>query len=410
MEINIRHIINGNFISFLDKKNSSTSGNKEIQQPLLITGGTKSLVHLKLKLSLLRILIQNYSSPIDWINGLKFLVKLRRKFLGNHRLSKMALVSGKYYMGLFTPGWNDEIYKRFISSELLAFKKSEIKGFRLNNVFLAITKKCALQCEHCYEWENLNKKEFLDEHKLRRIIGKLQEKGVAQIHFTGGEPMIKFDLLIHLLNSAKKESHFWLDTSGYQLSLEKARLLKKSGLTGVLISLDHYMPEEHNKFRHFKDAFYWATTAAKNANRTGLVACFSLCLRKEFVTEENLLNYMKFARDLKVPFVQFLEPKTVGHYSNKNVLLPPETLELIESFFLKMNFSKGYKDYPIICYHGYYQRRTGCFAAGKKGIYIDTDGEINSCPFCHYKTGNILEANFEDSLEQQAIRGCTEFS
>ena len=31
-------------------------------------------------------------------------------------------------------------------------------------------------------------------------------------------------------------------------------------------------------------------------------------------------------------------------------------------------------------------------------MYIDTDGDINACPFCHKKTGNVLDSNFDKHL------------
>ncbi|WNH12287.1 hypothetical protein [Thalassobellus suaedae] len=71
-----------------------------------------------------------------------------------------------------------------------------------------------------------------------------------------------------------------------------------------------------------------------------------------------------------------------------------------------MNFTKAYSSYPIIIYHGYYQRRIGCFSAGKKGMYIDTDGDMNACPFCHKKTGHVLDSNFDQNLEVLKSEGC----
>ena len=74
-----------------------------------------------------------------------------------------------------------------------------------------------------------------------------------------------------------------------------------------------------------------------------------------------------------------------------------------------MNFGKGYSSFPIITYHGYYQRIQGCFSAGIKGFYIDTDGDINACPFCHKKNGNVLDENFEDHITSLKQIGCSSY-
>jgi len=376
----------------------------------IISGMRKSLIHIRLKWSLIKIAMNSYNNPLDWIKSLQYLISLRRKFLGNNKLQKIVYVNGKYYMGLYTPGWNSIVYEQFIKSQLNDFKKIKADINRFNAVFVAITKKCALQCEHCYEWDNLNKKDFLNIEKVKQIVLKLQNQGVSQIQFLGGEPLLKMEILEQVLLTAKKSTDFWITTSGFKLSHQNAKRLKQAGLTGVIVSLDHYIPEKHNEFRGFKEAFYWVEQAIKNANDNNLVVALSLCVTKEFVSELNLTRYMKLAKDLGVAFVQFLEPKPVGHFANKDVLLGNSEIELLEKFFLKMNFNKIHSSFPIITYHGYYQRRQGCYSAGIKGMYVDTDGDMNACPFCHKKTGNVLDESFESNLEVLKKQGCQSYN
>ncbi len=374
-----------------------------------IVGFAKSWLHYRIKLTLLGILISNYRNPLDWVSGINYLIQLRKKFLGDFEIKKMVKVDEKYYMGLYTPGWNDLNYKRFIVSELNYFKPVKQEVQRFNHVHLAITNKCALQCDHCYAWDILNQKDKLNEEDLALIINKLQELGTGQIHLTGGEPLIKLDILVNLISNAKNTTNFWINTSGFKLTNEAAKRLKKSGLTGVFISLDHFDEDAHNNFRKFKDAYYWAINGAKSAIANRLVVAFSVCVTNDFVNEENLLAYMKLAKKVGVHFVQFLEPKAVGHYKGKDVALTQEHIELLESFYVKMNFSKEYLDFPIINYHGYYQRRQGCFAGGNRSMYIDTEGNINACTFCHSSSGNVLNEDFENQLEAMTKKGCPSY-
>jgi len=225
----------------------------------------------------------------------------------------------------------------------------------------------------------------------------------------GGEPLLKMNTLLKVLEQAIKTTDFWVVTSGFKLTANNATLLKKAGLTGVIVSLDHFIPEKHNTFRGFKDAYFWVEEAVKNANENNLLTALSLCVTKDFISEKNLIAYMDLAKELKVSFVQFLEPKPVGHYAGKDVLLKQDHILILEDFFLKMNFNSIYKSYPIITYHGYYQRRQGCFSGGLKGMYVDTDGDINACPFCHKKTGNVLDDCFEENLNILKSEGCSSF-
>lgn len=388
--------------------NTKKHNSKEIDSRI-INGFEKNWRHFGLCLSLLYIIIKSYPNPYNWLGAFKYLVRLRKKFLGDFKLKKMAKVDGKYYMGLYTPGWSDTNYKRFIQSELNYYKPNACDTLRFNHVYVAITKKCALQCDHCYAWDILNQKDKLSEGDLRMIIDKLQELGTGQIHLTGGEPLLKTHLLIKLIEESKKNTNFWINTSGYSLTNEKAKNLKNAGLTGVFISLDHFDADKHNNFRKYKNAYYWATQGAKNAISNKIVVALSLCVTNEFISENNLKSYMMLAKDLGVQFVQFLEPKDVGHYSGKDVALNDENIKILESFYVKMNFSKDYLDFPIICYHGYYQRRQGCYAGGNRSMYVDTDGNMNACPFCHTNSGNILNDSFENQLELMSERGCPKY-
>jgi len=392
------------FIKKLTKKVSQTQ-NKQT----LISGWRKQLAVLSFRLTIIGIAIKSYRNPWYWIYIPFSLIKLRRKNIGEHHIVKLAHVNKRYYWGLYTPGCNSISFKNFIASEMNRIVPIRQKVNRFINTYVSITKKCSLQCEHCYEWENLNKKETLSPESLKEIIAKIQEKGVSQIHFSGGEPLLKMDLIIDLLKSAKKGTDFWVLTSGFKLTSVYAAKLKKAGLNGVMISLDHYEPEKHNQFRGFKDAYYWVEKGVQNAIENKLVVALSLCVTKEFTTQENLMAYANLAKKMGVSFIQLLEPKAVGHYSGKDVFLSDEQIKLLENFYLEMNYNPKNKEYPLISYHGYYQRRQGCYGAGNRSFYVDSEGDINACPFCNSKTGNILDDDFDASIVKLQNMGCHQF-
>lgn len=388
-----------------------TNIDNRLEEQYIISGIKQKWINLKIQLQHVNITISSYKNPIHWIKSLRYLAKIHRQFIGNSTLNKRVFSGGKYYESLYMPGYKSKIYEDFIVSKLndyIPVNKETVNRFY--SVFIGITKKCALRCEHCYEWNNLNKKEILSLDDLKIIVKKVQDRGVSQIQFSGGEPLQRFNDLIKLIEYAKKDTELWVTTSGYKLNLENAIRLKEAGLTGVVISLDHFVSEKHNAFRHFEKAYYWALEAIKNTRKCNLLTCLSLCVTKDFITEDNLLAYMKLAKILGVSFVQILEPKPVGHYKNKDVLLEQKHIDILESFFKKLNFNSDYSSYPIITYHGYYQRRIGCFNAGYKTIYIDTNGDINACPFCHNRAGNILNEGFDENLKILRSKGCSSYN
>jgi MoaA/NifB/PqqE/SkfB family radical SAM enzyme len=180
-------------------------------------------------------------------------------------------------------------------------------------------------------------------------------------------------------------------TSGFNFTSANAKALKDAGLTGVVISLDHYISDKHNSFRGFGNSFGQAIQAVQFAQEQQLVVALTICVTKSFISWHNLMTYAELAKKMKVVFIQLLEPKAVGHYKGKDVLLNDSELNILERFFETINFDPRYIDFPIAIYHGYHQRRVGCLSGGNRALYIDSGGYINACPFCHTKNFNVRD-------------------
>jgi MoaA/NifB/PqqE/SkfB family radical SAM enzyme len=229
------------------------------------------------------------------------------------------------------------------------------------------------------------------------------------VQFSGGEPLNRLADITAIVQDFKGVD-FWIYTSGYHLTNDKAAQLKKAGLTGITISLDHWVPELHDSFRGKKGSFEWVEKAAKHTVANNLILCLSLCATNDFISQENLSNYIELAKNLNASFIQILEPKAVGHYAGKNVSLSEEKIRLLEHFYKKINFDQQYKNYPTIIYHGFYSRRVGCSGAGKDYLYVDMDGFAHDCPFCQKKIFNVLHGDVEEQLTRMRTLGCNVFN
>jgi MoaA/NifB/PqqE/SkfB family radical SAM enzyme len=328
-------------------------------------------------------------SPKKIWKTFRALITLRNTVTGGN-LKKIYKVNGKYYYNQYTPGWPSKAYDKLIQSELRRHADPINVTEGLSFIFFAITRKCPMRCEHCFEWDNLNQKESFTKDDLFKVIDIYQKQGVLQFHFSGGEPMVRIKDLLELIEYTSKKSECWVLTSGFNLTKENAQLLKKAGCKGIVVSIDHYIPELHNMFRGNNHAFEVAVNAVKEARLAGMVTSLSVCATKIFIDAGHMMPYMDFAKSLGVNFVQVLEPKNVGHYDNKDVLLMPHHIDELETIFKKMNYNPAFKNYPTMLYHGYHQRKVGCFS-GSRSIYIDSAGDVHACPFCHTKSYNIID-------------------
>lgn len=356
----------------------------------MLTGWRKKYMENRVKWHLFILAWKTYRSFRIAIKVLKELDRFKKSLFGSTS-TKIVQVDSKYYYNLYAPGYPSKIFDEHIKGEFNRIVPINKKADLLAFLFFAITKKCPLQCEHCFEWDNLNKKESMELHHLKAIIKKFQADGLAQFHLSGGEPMARMKDLAELIFTADKTSEFYVLTSGFNFTAANARILKQAGLTGVVISLDHFDAEKHNAFRGFTNSFDQVKGAIVNAQQQHLVVALTLCVTRDFISWDNLLRYAEFAKSQKVVFIQLLEPKAVGHYQGKDVLLSESQLNLLERFYETMNFDPVYADYPIIIYHGYHQKRLGCLSGGNRGLYIDSEGFVNACPFCHTRNFNIKD-------------------
>lgn len=335
--------------------------------------------------------------------------KMRRDVFGDFPIQKIAKVNGRFYWDLSAPGYPSVASSQYFQNSFSLFDASS-QAFGLRAVYFSITNKCSLQCEHCYEWPRLNRKDLLSTVDLIDIIKKYQEYGVGVFFLEGGEPFLRWKGLIELLKSADDTSDFWIITSGYHLTAEKAKILRKQGLTGVMVSLDHYQEALHNRFRGDNSAFEDAINAVINANSAGLVTALSICATRDFVNRQNLRRYLALARRLGVSFVQILEPQPIGHYAGKDIQLYPKQQRLLTSFYLQNNGLKKYRSYPIIFYPAYHQRRLGCQGAGSRYLFIDSDGNVQLCPFCRSDLSlNALALSVPDIIGLLKSTGCQLF-
>jgi MoaA/NifB/PqqE/SkfB family radical SAM enzyme len=373
----------------------------------ILSGWRKKLVFSIIWLGVFKKLLVTFKRPTLIFKAINHIREFRNKHSIYKTFPKIAVVDRRVFFNCNVNGWPSNYFYRSMlieSRKGLEMPISNLENIKM--VQIAFTKKCPLNCEHCFEGPVLNKKDTLTLEQHKQIVKKLQDAGVSMIEFGGGDPMTRINDLVEILNSARKTADFWVYTSGFNFTEENARRLKKAGLTGVSIGLDHYLSEKHNAFRRNQKAFDWALEAAKNAKNAKLVITATICVTKEFCSMENLFNYVKFAQTIGASFVQILEPRAAGNYEGKDVLLNSQQIQIMKDFFIDVNTNPVHADLPIVDYPGYFQRKNKCAGAGNHYLYIDTDGYINSCPFCRNKKTFFLDENHEESIESLKTEGC----
>lgn len=313
--------------------------------------------------------------------AVKRLLVQAKKVSAGADVKKGYKINGKYGWNMFHPLWPSKSFNRFFYHHLEEVMPSGNQTGTLRRLLVAITKKCPLQCEHCSEGETLNQKDILSKEEYREKIQSLLSYGVSQIVYSGGEPLNRFNDLCEIIGTFKEDCSQWIYTSGYGLTLKKAMQLKKAGLEGAAISLDHYDPSAHNDFRRNKKSFDWVEKAVKNCQAAGIVVSINVCTTKDFIRENAMPPFMDLMKRWGVSMVNVLEPRAVGHYSNQDVELNEAEKDYLAETYYAYNCFKAYRDYPSIAYPGLSRKQVSC-GGGKSYLLLDYDGTLRPCPFC----------------------------
>ncbi len=322
-----------------------------------------------------------------------------------HSLRKVARVGARHTFDIYCPAFPSPAARRFLEQEMGRGAEGS-GGNTLQTAIVAITKECPLRCEHCCEWESLNQPESLTRDDLREVVHRLCQRGVTQMFFTGGEPMRRVDDLLHACEEMGEVVDCWIITSGVGLTASSAVQLARARFTGVVISVDHWSAERHDAFRGRRGAFDAAMSAAAHATSAGLAVAFSVCPTRELATRQNLERYAALARSAGAAFIQIMEPRAVGHYAGRDVLLSATEIATLEAFSDWMNFDPVNTGSPIVTYPALYQRRYQCLGAAERYLYLDTNGDAHACPFCRHSPANVVRDGIDVAVRKLRERGC----
>lgn len=113
---------------------------------------------------------------------------------------------------------------------------------RIDYLRISVTDKCNLRCKYCMSEEGVEHKphsEILTYEEIIRFSRVAVKNGISKIRLTGGEPLIRKNILyfINQLSKIKGLDDISLTTNGILLA-EMAEDLLKAGLRRVNVSLD----------------------------------------------------------------------------------------------------------------------------------------------------------------------------
>ncbi len=177
-----------------------------------------------------------------------------------------------------------------------------------------VTRACNLKCVHCYARavDRTYERELNHEQGLS-LIDDMAAFGVPVVLFSGGEPLMRPDL-VELANYAvSKGMRAVISTNGTLINKDKARELKEVGLSYVGVSLDG-MEEINDRFRGRKGAFKDAMAGIMNCQEAGLKVGLRFTINRMNTAE--VPRIFDLLEEYRIPRVCFYHLVYVGRGSN----------------------------------------------------------------------------------------------
>lgn len=183
----------------------------------------------------------------------------------------------------------------------------------INYLRVSVTDFCNFRCQYCMPKEGVAKKkreDILSLEEIYHIIHLFVENGVNKVRLTGGEPLLRKNILALIESIARLEKikDLAMTTNAYLLK-DMAFDLKKAGLNRVNISLDTLDPAKFAKITG-SDDFNNVWAGLEEALKVGLGVKINTVLMKG-INDDEIENLAKLT--LKYPIdVRFIELMPIG--------------------------------------------------------------------------------------------------
>lgn len=124
-------------------------------------------------------------------------------------------------------------------------------------VVIEVTSKCNFDCDGCFNrssFAQFGRKEILELSYIKKIIDSASSAGIPMIRFTGGEALLRADLIEMLKYAKEKGVHTRLNTNGSLISPDHIDFFDKY-LDSILISVNGHNQETDESWTNTPQSF-----------------------------------------------------------------------------------------------------------------------------------------------------------
>ena len=279
-----------------------------------------------------------------------------------------------------------------------------------------LTYRCNLACEHCYLDAGgtplVDSEAFADRSELTteqcfKVVDDVAAFAPEAVTIlTGGEPLLRRDILEIVRYANAKGLWVVVGTNGVKITETLAALLVREGVRGLSLSLDALDPERHDRFRRVRGAWQNTVEGAGILRRAGLPFIVQTTVGSHNVDElEAIAAFAHERLEAHVWNLYFLVPTGRGAFVSD---ISPEAYDRVLAdlariqgrFAGKMlvnakcapHYVKTlFETDPASPFLKTYTGGAGGCPAGTHYLGIRPNGDVTPCPYLPVFGGNLRE-------------------
>lgn len=283
-----------------------------------------------------------------------------------------------------------------------------------------VTMGCNMRCKHCGSSCSEPLPDELSTDEALEVCNQLADIGLKWVSISGGEPLTRKDLPAIVKYLTQLGVSVNLITNGWELDMETAAVLKRSGISTVAISIDG-TEEIHDQIRR-KGSFERSTQAFAALKANGISRGAITTITKQNIGQLEQLKEKLIEIGAQSWQVQLGLP--MGNLKERpDWVLEPEQINDVIDFCFKTAQEGRIKIYPADCI-GYYTNKesiikryayetnnvsvwNGC-NAGVLGFGLLHNGDILGCTSIRSK--EFIEGNIKERPLREIWEGENAFS
>ena len=275
--------------------------------------------------------------------------------------------------------------------------------YPLQGVWLNIESRCNINCRHCFLGEKQQVDNKLSPQEMRQLaieIRKIGSKNGVKVDITGGEPLLRKDMIeiFEALNISGIEPNFI--TNGLLFTEEIISYLAKNKIS-TTVSLDGFNKESHEFIRGI-GTYDKTVKNIKWCVDKGVPVTLSITIHLK--NQHEVIDYFKFADELGVDRVIINFLNNFGNAESNGLKIPNEFTvikKILEYAIEDARLFNKLIDTAIskLIETVLFPIRTDCCGSGINTCAIAANGDVYPCPsfqIKQYKAENIRSRPFDE--------------